>query len=1112
MEFDLLKFTLSPTLEEFDRCRKKDLILIAEFYNITVPKEQKKQVIKDELHSKLVEADVLPGRAVVEGPEAETDEKADDADSASSKKAPQLDPMVTIRLKELDIELKKQEHEIQLLRLKELELQADRDIKLRKLDIEAQMLRNKPVPSPRTRPSSSSSEVGQTDFDVGKYVKLVPPFRESEVDSYFVAFERVAAKLKWPRDMWALLLQCNLFGKAQEVCAALPIEDSLNYDTVKLAVLRAYELVPEAYRQKFRACSKTAKQTFVEFAREKKALFEKWCLSTKIATLEDLQELILLEDFKNCLPENIVVYLNEQKVSKLSDAAILADEFVLTHKTVFSPVRVSKVLPAFDIGKTYANGSSRSVSEMKNASKRPDKKRVCFYCLDPGHIISNCKAWQQKAAGKPKGVAFSSVSEPLSSQSNSSVFNSFLQTCTVALTDDGSDPRPIVMLRDTGSAQSIILESTLPFSSKSYTGNNVLIRGIEMGCTSVPLHTIHLKSDLISGPVSVGVHSRLPVDGIDMILGNDLAGTKVFPYPIVSAKPDVCGQDDALSHLSSIFPSCAVTRAQKKKFNDVLDLSSSFLVSSPESAECKLYVQPQSKDNAPLKVSREQLIAAQKSDVSLSKCISAAADRTQVSDEPVGYCWDNGVLMRWWKPTDSDCEGVYQIVLPTDYRTQILKLAHEHICSGHLGVTKTHDRIARYFFWPSMKSSVSAFVRSCHICQVAGKPNQVIPQAPLQPIPVIGEPFERLILDCVGPLPKAKTGHQYILTIMCTATRYPEAVPLRSITTKAVVKELIKFCSVFGLPKVIQTDRGTNFTSNLFEQLAKELQVRHEMSTANHPESQGALERFHQTLKSMLRAYCVETGKEWVDGLPLLMLAVRSTVQESLGFSPAELVFGHTVRGPLKLIHDQFLSKDSRQMPILEYVSTFREHLHRAWDVAKRHLSNTQVKMKKRYDRKSVDRSFQPGDSVLVLLPVPTSPMHARFSGPYTVEKKLSDTNYTILTPDRRRKSRVCHVNMLKEYVDRNEPGVKPVIKSAIAVNTVNVPVGYVPEVDGLRDKVAQTFGGKFVNSVILATLPAYLSYLSEEHRNDIIELINKHPTLFNDVPSQTNVLVHDIE
>ncbi len=261
--FDLIKFTLSPTLEEFNRCRKKYLILIAEFYNLTVPKEQNKQVIKGQLYGKLVEAGVLPGGAEAEGPESETDGEAasDDADSVSDEKAPGVivDPMVMICLKELDLALKKQEHETQLLRLRELEIKADRDIRLRKLDLESQVLRSKPVPPPRTRPPSSSSEVGQPDFDVGKYIKLVPPFRETEVDSYFVAFERVAAKLKWPRDKWALLLQCNLVGKAQEVCAALPIEDSLNFDVVKLAVLRAYELVPEAYRQKFRACSKTAK-------------------------------------------------------------------------------------------------------------------------------------------------------------------------------------------------------------------------------------------------------------------------------------------------------------------------------------------------------------------------------------------------------------------------------------------------------------------------------------------------------------------------------------------------------------------------------------------------------------------------------------------------------------------------------------------------------------------------------------------------------------------------------------------------------------------------------------------------------------------------------------
>lgn len=987
--------------------------------------------------------------------------------------------------------------------------------------MEAQRQRDRPGPSPRARTDSSSSDVGQPDFDVGKYIKLVPPFRESEVDSYFVAFERVAAKLKWPRDMWALLLQCNLVGKAQEACAALPIDDSLDYDLVKSAVLRAYELVPEAYRQKFRACSKTAKQTFVEFAREKRSLFEKWCGSIKITTLEELQELILLEDFKNSLPDNIVVHLNEQKVSKLFDAAKFADEFALTHKTVFPVMRALKPSLVVDVGrdKRMTRDNSFRVEGEAHAQKRPDKKRACFYCLDPGHLITSCKAWQQKAGGKPKGVAFTSIPE-LSSGEKLNAFGSFLQTCLVSLSDNDEE-KPIVMLRDTGAAQSLILESALPFSVNSYTGNDVLIRGIEMGCTPVPLHTVQLKSDLISGTVNIGVHSQLPVDGVSMILGNDLAGTKVFPYPIVSAEPNVNTPVAALSQFPTVFPACVVTRAQKKKFEDVVDLSSSFLAASPDSVECKLFVKPQpllsdeymNANEIPLKVGREQLIAAQKSDLTLSKCISAAADKTQVSDGSVGYFWDEEVLMRWWKPSNSEGDRVSQIVLPTGYRYQIMQLAHEHPCSGHLGVTKTYDRISRNFFWPSLKSSVSAFVRSCHVCQLAGKPNQKIPQAPLKPIPVVGEPFERLILDCVGPLPKAKSGHQYLLTIMCATTRYPEAVPLRSIKTKAVVKELIKFCSMFGLPKVIQTDQGTNFTSRLFEQLVHELGVEHQMSSAYHPESQGALERFHQTLKSMLRTYCVETGKEWVDGLPLLMLAIRSTVQESLGFSPAELVFGHTVRGPLELISDQFQSKDPPSVPILQYVSSFREQLHKMWEVAKQHLVESQCKMKSRYDKTSVARNFEPGDSVLVFLPVPNSPMSARFVGPYKIEKKLNETNYTVLTPDRRRKSRVCHINMLKRYVSRDAPEVNPaVVETVAAVHAIEVPSTYVVESDYLIEKAAQVSCGKLSNSAVLANLSSHLSYLSESQRRDIVALINRHPTLFNDVPSQTNVLTHDID
>lgn len=137
--------------------------------------------------------------------------------------------------------------------------------------------------------------------------------------------------------MWPLLLQCSLTGKAQEICASLPLEQSLDYEVVK-----AHELVLEAYRQKFQAQAKTARQTHMEFARQKRSLFEKWCLSSKITTFEQLQELILLEDFKSCLSEGII-HLNEQKVTALLDAAALADEFVLTHRHVFPSVCSSNI-------------------------------------------------------------------------------------------------------------------------------------------------------------------------------------------------------------------------------------------------------------------------------------------------------------------------------------------------------------------------------------------------------------------------------------------------------------------------------------------------------------------------------------------------------------------------------------------------------------------------------------------------------------------------------------------------------------------------------------------------------------------------------------------------
>ena len=102
------------------------------------------------------------------------------------------------------------------------------------------------------------------NFDVTKHIRLVPPFQEKEVDKYFLHFEKVAENLKWPKEHWALLLQSVLIGKAREIYTQLGVEQSHRYETVKEFILKGYELVPEAYRQKFRNCKKDSNQTLVK--------------------------------------------------------------------------------------------------------------------------------------------------------------------------------------------------------------------------------------------------------------------------------------------------------------------------------------------------------------------------------------------------------------------------------------------------------------------------------------------------------------------------------------------------------------------------------------------------------------------------------------------------------------------------------------------------------------------------------------------------------------------------------------------------------------------------------------------------------------------------------
>ena len=428
--------------------------------------------------------------------------------------------------------------------------------------------------------------------------------------------------------------------------------------------------------------------------------------------------------------------------------------------------------------------------------------------------------------------------------------------------------------------------------------------------------------------------------------------------------------------------------------------------------------------------------------------------------------------------------------------------------SGHLGINKTYHKIINHFYWPGLKSDVSKYCKTCHTCQMVGKPNQTIPKAQLHPIPAFDEPFSRILIDCVGPLPRTKSGNEYLLTIMCTSTRFPEAIPLRNIKTKSIVKALIKFFTFVGLPKSVQSDQGSNFMSGIFQQVMHVLGIKQYRSSAYHPESQGALERFHQTLKNMIRSYCFDTEKDWDEGIHLLLFAVRESVQESLGFSPFELVFGHSVRGPLKLLKEKFLSNDETPLNLLQYVSDFRNRLSRACEVARSNLKTSQGKMIARYDNHVIDRKFKLGDKVLALLPIPGRPLQARYFGPYTIDKKTSDLNYIINTPGRRKNKQMCHVNMLKEYFDRDSSISKPIT----VVNTVpqesNV---FEPEVNSDFIDKSDPGPSKLKNSDILRNLNNKLSHLEPSQQEELKQLIHEYEHLFPDIPTRTDKIYHDV-
>ena len=230
-------------------------------------------------------------------------------------------------------------------------------------------------------------------------------------------------------------------------------------------------------------------------------------------------------------------------------------------------------------------------------------------------------------------------------------------------------------------------------------------------------------------------------------------------------------------------------------------------------------------------------------------------------------------------------------MVPAGWRRRVFDTIHG---LSHPGVKASTRLVGAKFVWPGLRRDVRTWAGSCVACQRAKVQRHI--KAPLAPFRVPERRFDHVNVDLVGPLPPS-LGFTHLLTMVDRTTRWPEAVPLSSTTTTEVARAFIAcWVSRFGTPADLTSDRGPQFTSELWTAVAEGLGVKLHRTTAYNPQGNGLCERFHRSMKAALRASL--TDSNWADRLPWVMLGLRSAPKEDLQTSSAELVYGQPLRVP----------------------------------------------------------------------------------------------------------------------------------------------------------------------------------------------------------------------
>lgn len=309
--------------------------------------------------------------------------------------------------------------------------------------------------------------------------------------------------------------------------------------------------------------------------------------------------------------------------------------------------------------------------------------------------------------------------------------------------------------------------------------------------------------------------------------------------------------------------------------------------------------------------------------------------------------------------------------VPASLRRNIVELLHNQ---AHPGINATVKLVTARYCWPGMCRQIRHWTRCCQSCQRSKVHRHTV--SPILPFAPTDRRFGHIHIDVVGPLPPSRE-FQYILTCVDRFTRWPEAWPIKNMSTYIIAEHLVsQWIARFGVPDVITTDQGRQFESELFKQLMESFSIHHIRSSPYHPQANGLVERLHRPLKAALTTH---ESPQWSLRLPIVLLAFRNLVKPELGCSPAELVYGTTLRLPGELFHTS--TPTDKQAP--ELISTLRLQMQRL-----RSTPGTNHKRQAIY----IPQRLMDASHVFVRVDAKRPPLSPSYDGPYVVLDRQEKT------------------------------------------------------------------------------------------------------------------------